>query len=34
VWTTAWNASNNAVIDPALSELFKFIMNLPEYHLC
>ena len=34
VWTTAWNANNNAVIDPALSELFKFIMNLPEYHLC
>ncbi len=34
VWTSAWNANNAAVIDPALSELFKFIMNLPEYHLC
>jgi len=34
VWTNAWNSNNAAVIDPALKELFKFLMNLPEYHLC
>lgn len=34
VWTNAWNSNNNGVINPALKELFKFIMNLPEYHLC
>lgn len=34
VWTSAWNSNNASVIDPALKELFKFLMNLPEYHLC
>ena len=34
VWSNAWSGGNNAVINPALKELFKFIMNLPEYHLC
>ncbi|MEP7258188.1 MAG: DUF1800 domain-containing protein [Flavitalea sp.] len=34
IWTNAWNSNNNAVITPALKELFKFIMNLPEFHLC
>lgn len=34
VWTTAWNTNNNAYINSSLNELFKFIMNLPEYHLC
>ena len=33
VWTTAWNANNTAVINASLNELFKFIMNLPEFHL-
>jgi hypothetical protein len=34
IWTNAWNSNNNGVIDPALRELFKFLMNLPEFHLC
>ena len=34
VWTNAWNSNNNTVINPALQELFKFLMNLPEFHLC
>ena len=34
IWTNAWNSNNNAVINPALQELFKFLMNLPEFHLC
>jgi hypothetical protein len=34
VWTNAWNNNNNTYINSALNELFKFIMNLPEYHLC
>jgi uncharacterized protein (DUF1800 family) len=34
VWTNAWNSNNNAVINSSLNELFKFIMNLPEFHLC
>ncbi|MGQ0737964.1 MAG: DUF1800 domain-containing protein [Bacteroidota bacterium] len=34
VWTNAWNSNNNAFILASLKELFKFIMNLPEYHLC
>jgi uncharacterized protein (DUF1800 family) len=34
VWTNAWNTNNNAVINPALQEMFKFLMNLPEFHLC
>jgi uncharacterized protein (DUF1800 family) len=34
LWTNAWNSNNNTVIDPALKAMFKFIMNLPEFHLC
>jgi uncharacterized protein (DUF1800 family) len=34
IWTNAWNSNNNAVINPALQEMFKFLMNLPEFHLC
>ncbi|HLA51868.1 MAG TPA: hypothetical protein VK618_01100, partial [Flavitalea sp.] len=34
LWTTAWNSNDNATIVPALNNLFKFLMNLPEYHLC
>jgi uncharacterized protein (DUF1800 family) len=34
VWTIAWNSNNNAVINPALNEMFKFLMNLPEFQLC
>jgi len=33
VWTNAWNSNNNAIIIPSLNEMFKFIMNLPEFHL-
>ncbi|MBI1343915.1 MAG: DUF1800 family protein [Terrimonas sp.] len=33
-WTNAWNSNNNAVINSSLSALFKFMMNLPEFHLC
>jgi uncharacterized protein (DUF1800 family) len=34
VWTTIWNSNNNTVITSSLKELFKFLLNLPEYHLC
>lgn len=34
VWTNAWNANNNAVINNALKKLFLFLTNLPEFHLC
>jgi uncharacterized protein (DUF1800 family) len=34
VWTNAWNSNNNAYIMASLNDMFKFIMNLPEYHLC
>jgi Protein of unknown function (DUF1800) len=34
VWTTIWNSNNNTVIMASLKELFKFLLNLPEYHLC
>ena len=34
VWTNAWNSNNITVINTSLNELFKFIMNLPEFHLC
>jgi uncharacterized protein (DUF1800 family) len=34
VWTNAWNSNNVTVINTSLNELFKFIMNLPEFHLC
>jgi uncharacterized protein (DUF1800 family) len=34
VWTNAWNTNNTTVINSSLNELFKFIMNLPEFHLC
>jgi len=34
IWTNAWNSNNNAVINTSLQNMFKFLMNLPEYHLC
>ncbi len=34
VWTNAWNTNNNTYINSSLNEFFKFMMNLPEYHLC
>lgn len=34
VWTNAWNSNNTTVINASLREMFKFIMNLPEFHLC
>ena len=34
VWTAVWNGNNTTVIKASLDELFKFIMNLPEFHLC
>jgi uncharacterized protein (DUF1800 family) len=34
VWTTAWNTNNAAVINTSLRNMFTFIMNLPEFHLC
>jgi uncharacterized protein (DUF1800 family) len=34
VWTTAWNTNNNTVINASLNAMFKFLMNLPEFHLC
>ena len=33
-WTTLWNSGNNTVVNTALKDLFLFLMNLPEYHLC
>jgi hypothetical protein len=33
-WTNAWTNNNNPVITASLKEMFKFLMNLPEYHLC
>ncbi len=33
-WTNAWNANNNTVINNSLKAMFKFLMNLPEFHLC
>ena len=34
IWTNAWNTNNNTVINHGLQEMFKFLMNLPEFHLC
>jgi uncharacterized protein (DUF1800 family) len=34
IWTNAWNSNNTTVINTSLKDLFKFIMNLPEFHLC
>ena len=34
IWTNAWNSNNNGVINTSLQEMFKFLMNLPEFHLC
>ena len=33
LWTNAWNTSNNDFINASLAEMFKFLMNLPEFHL-
>lgn len=34
IWTNAWNTNNNAVINTSLKNMFRFLMNLPEFHLC
>lgn len=34
IWTNAWNSNNNTYINSSLREMFKFLMNLPEFHLC
>lgn len=34
LWTNAWNSNNNIVINSSLNNMFKFLMNLPEFHLC
>ncbi|RYF86638.1 MAG: DUF1800 family protein, partial [Chitinophagaceae bacterium] len=34
VWTNAWNSNNSTVIDSSLKNMFMFLMNLPEFHLC
>lgn len=34
IWTNAWDSNNNTVINTSLREMFKFLMNLPEFHLC
>ena len=34
IWTNAWNSNNTTVIKDSLDKMFRFIMNLPEFHLC
>jgi uncharacterized protein (DUF1800 family) len=34
VWTNAWNNGDQALVNQSLKDLFQFLMNLPEYHLC
>lgn len=34
VWTSAWTSNDNSIIGPALTNMFLFITNLPEFHLC
>jgi uncharacterized protein (DUF1800 family) len=34
IWINAWNSNDNTVINTSLQEMFKFLMNLPEFHLC
>jgi hypothetical protein len=34
VWTNAWNNNNVPIINASLNGMFRFIMNLPEFHLC
>ncbi len=34
IWTNTWNSNNTTVINTSLKEMFKFLMNLPEFHLC
>lgn len=34
IWTNAWNTNNTTVINTSLNGMFKFLMNLPEFHLC
>jgi uncharacterized protein (DUF1800 family) len=34
IWTNAWNTNNTTVITTSLRNMFKFLMNLPEFHLC
>ena len=34
IWTNAWNSNNNTLINNSLKNMFRFLMNLPEFHLC
>lgn len=34
IWTNAWNSNNSTVINSSLRDMFRFLMNLPEFHLC
>lgn len=34
IWTNAWNSNNNTVVNTSLKNMFMFLMNLPEFHLC
>ncbi|MBC7934969.1 MAG: DUF1800 domain-containing protein [Rhizobacter sp.] len=33
-WTNAWTSNNSTLIDTSLKNMFLFLMNLPEFHLC
>ncbi len=33
-WTTAWNSNDVPAIQLSLDNMFRFLMNLPEFHLC
>jgi len=34
IWTNAWNSNDISTINSSLGKMMKFMMNLPEYHLC
>ena len=34
IWTNAWNTNNTVLINTSLKNMFMFLMNLPEFHLC
>lgn len=33
-WTNIWNANDTATINSSIGAMLKFLMNLPEFHLC
>jgi len=33
-WTDAWNNNDLAMIHSSIADLLKFMLNLPEFHLC